>query len=75
MKNITVKGVEFEVDVDWEYGDEKKIEKLQIYLPFSEVELSDVLDEKVLQDIESAIYKEYPEGGMGDINEDQGEDR
>ena len=65
MKNVTIKGVEFEIEVDFDL--DGRVEMMAIFLPGSEVELSDVLDEKILNELEETCYNQY-EGP--EINED-----
>ena len=65
MKNVTIKDVEFEIEVDFDR--DGRVEMMAVFLPGSEVELSDVLDQKVLNELEEACYQQY-EGP--DVNED-----
>ena len=69
---MKIRGVEFEVEVDWD-GQEGRIDSMAVFLPGSDVELSDVLDPKVLDEIEQQYYRDNP---YGDIDpEDMREDR
>lgn len=71
MKNVKVKDVEFEVEV--EFDDDKRIEQMFVFLPGSEVELSDVLSEKVVGMIEEEVYRQYegPEMSEDDPREER----
>ena len=69
---MKIKGVEFDVEVDWD-AQEGCIDSMAVFLQGSDVELSEVLSEKVLQEIEEMYYRENP---YGDIDpEDMREDR
>lgn len=69
---MKIKGIEFDVGVDWD-ASEGRIDSMAVFLEGSDVELSDVLSEKVLQEIEETYYRENP---YGDIDpEDMREDR
>ena len=69
---MKIKGVEFDVEVDWD-ASEGRIDSMAVFLQGSDVELSDVLDPKVLDAIEEQYYKDNP---YGDIDpEDVREDR
>jgi len=71
MKNQVINGVEFEVDVD--FDNDGQIEMLAVFLPGSDVELSDVLDAKVLKQLNEAAYEQYegPEMNEDDPREDR----
>jgi hypothetical protein len=62
---MKIRGIEFDIEVDWDR--DGRIESLAIFLPGSEDELSEVLSEKVVQEIEESLYRSY-EGT--NINED-----
>lgn len=69
---MKIRGIEFDVEVDWDRED-GRIENMAVFLAGSDVELSDVLDPKVLDAIEEQYYKDNP---YGDIDpEDMREDR
>ena len=61
---MKIKGIEFEVEVDWDR--DGRIENMAVFLPNSDVELSEVLSEKVLDEIEQWHYN----NSRDDINED-----
>ena len=63
MCAIKVKGIEFDVEVDWDPS-EGRIDSMAIFLPGSDVELSDVLDPKVIDAIEEQYYRDNPFGNM-----------
>ena len=65
----TVKGVEFDVEVDWDR--DGRVEQMAVFLPHTDVELSDVLDEKVLQKIEEEAYRNLPDGPEDDPSIDR----
>ena len=69
---MKIKGVEFDVEVDWD-ASEGRIDSMAVFLAGSDVELSDVLSEKVLQEIEERYYSENPYGNQPE--EDPREDR
>ena len=68
---MNIKGVEFEVEVDWD--SDGMIENIAVFLPGSDVELSYVLDEKVIQKIEEQAYKDGLDRGAD--QDDPREDR
>ena len=69
---MKIRGIEFDVEVDWD-ASEGRIDSMAVFLVGSDVELSDVLDPKVLDAIEEQYYKDNP---YGDIDpEDMREDR
>lgn len=69
---MKIRGVEFDVEADWD-ASEGRIDSMAVFLVGSDVELSDVLSEKVLQEIEEQYYRENP---YGDVDpEDMREDR
>ena len=53
---MRIRGIEFETEVRWCGSGE--IDSLSIFLEGSDVELSDVLDEKVIREIEEKVYME-----------------
>jgi hypothetical protein len=65
---MKINGVEFETEVEWDC--DGMIDSIAVFLPGSDVELSEVLDEKVLTKIEEELYKQGP-----DQPEDYREDR
>lgn len=68
---MKIKGIEFEVDVDFDR--DGRIDSMAVFLPGSDEELSEVLSEKVLAEIEEQLYRDY-EGP--NVNEDDpSEDR
>ena len=69
---MKIKGIEFDVEVDWDESD-GRIDSMAVFLSGSEVELSDVLSEKVLQEIEEKYYLENPFGDQDP--EDSRDDR
>jgi hypothetical protein len=69
---MKIKGIEFDVEVDWDRQD-GVIDSMAVFLAGSDVELSDVLDPKVLGAIEEQYYRDNP---YGDVDpEDMREDR
>jgi len=51
---MKIRGIEFDVEVDWDR--DGRIENMAVFLPNSDVELSEVLSEKVLDEIEQWHY-------------------
>jgi hypothetical protein len=69
---MKIKGIEFDVEVNWD-SSEGRIESMAVFLEGSDVELSDVLDQKVLDAIEDKYYRDNPLGNMPE--DDPREDR
>ena len=55
---MKIRGIEFDVEVDWDR--DGRIESMAVFLPDSEVELSEVLSENVLEEIEQDIVRNPP---------------
>lgn len=70
MKNVKVKGIEFEVEVD--FDSDNRIENMWVNVPGSDQDLVEVLDGKVVAALEEACYRQY-EGP--EVCEDEGEER
>ena len=68
---MKIRGVEFEVEYEWDYPDRKRIDSMAVFLPGSDVELSGVLDEEVLHEIEEKIYRDGPVLPDYDYGEDR----
>lgn len=70
---VKVKDVEFEVEYELEHGMGGRIENLAIFLPCDAEgqELTDVLEEKVIKEIEEAVYKNLPDGPEDDPREER----
>lgn len=62
---MKIRGIEFEVEVDFDR--DGRIDSMAVFLPGDKQELSEVLSEKVLQEIERELYHSY-EGP--EVNED-----
>ena len=71
VTGIKVNGVEFECEAEMDGGN--KIDSLTIVLKDSEIDLNDVLDDKVLRDIENAVYLKLAD--KDSWREDNDEDR
>ena len=65
---MRINGVAFDVEVDWDR--DGRIESMAVFLEGSDVELSEVLDEKVLKQLEEGAYRTGQ-----DLPEDYREDR
>ena len=70
---VKVKDVEFEVEYELEHVMGGRIENLAVFLPNDAdgQELSYVLEEKVLKEIEEAVYRNLPDGPEEDTSEDR----
>lgn len=55
---MKIRGIEFDVEVDWDR--DGRIEQMAVFLTDSNVELSEVLSEKVLDEIEQEIIRNPP---------------
>lgn len=58
--DVTVHGVKFDVEAEYDCY-EHSIESMSVVIPGTEVELTEVLDEKVLREIEECIHRNIPE--------------
>jgi len=57
---IEKEGVKFDVDV--RYDRDGRVDEMQVVLEGSDVELSDVLKESILRDLEEQAVREAPDG-------------
>jgi hypothetical protein len=69
---MKIRGIEFDVEVEWD-REEGRIEWMSVFLAGSDVELSEVLSDKVLQELEEKYLLENPYGDQ--CPEDYQEDR
>jgi len=66
---MKIRGIEFDVEVDWDT--DGKIDRISVFLPESEQELSEVLSDKVLEEIETEIYRLGPDQPDDDWRHDR----
>ena len=69
---MKIKGIEFDIE-EVEFDRDGRLEKFLVYVEGSDQELSDVLTDKVLSEIEMELYRTYegPEMNEDDPREDR----